>query len=66
MSEAFIADASVAIGWVHPAHATPQTAAMLDAIAAGARLDVPALCPLEVANALVVLVLSEACLGPDS
>jgi hypothetical protein len=43
MSEAFVADASVAIGWVHPAQATPQTAAMLDAIAAGATLDVPAL-----------------------
>jgi predicted nucleic acid-binding protein len=53
---AFVADASVAIGWVHPAQATKQTAAMLDAIAAGATLEVPALWPLEVANALIVLV----------
>jgi predicted nucleic acid-binding protein len=56
MTEAFIADASVAIGWVHPAQATRETAAMLDAIEAGAVLEVPALWPLEVANALAVLV----------
>lgn len=56
MTRAFIADASVAIGWVHPAQATKQTDAMLDAIAEGATLEVPALWPLEVANALVVLV----------
>jgi len=52
---AFVADASVAIGWVHPAQATPQTEAMLDAIADGATLEVPALWALEVANALLVL-----------
>lgn len=56
MIRAFVADASVAIGWVHPAQATEQTAAMLDAIAEGATLEVPALWPLEVANALMVLV----------
>ena len=56
MTGAFIADASVAIGWVHPSQATMQTSAMLDAIAEGATLEVPALWPLEVANALTVLV----------
>ncbi len=56
MTAAFVADASVAIGWVHPAQATRQTAAMLEAIASGATLEVPALWPLEVANALLVLV----------
>lgn len=55
MTAAFIADASVAIGWVHPGQATAQTAAMLDAIAEGATVEVPALWPLEVANALTVL-----------
>jgi predicted nucleic acid-binding protein len=55
MTRAFVAEASVAVGWVHPAQATAQTAAMLDAIAAGATLEVPALWPLEVANALTVL-----------
>jgi uncharacterized protein (TIGR03382 family) len=52
----FVADASVAIGWVHPAQATGETAAMLDAVVEGAKIDVPALWPLEVANALAVLV----------
>lgn len=56
MTRAFVADASVAVGWVHPAQATLQTAAMLSAIADGATLEVPALWPLEVANALTVLV----------
>lgn len=56
MTEAFVADASVAVGWVHPGQATKATAAMLDAIAAGATLEVPALWPLEVSNALLVLV----------
>ena len=55
MTRSFVADASVAIGWVHPGQATTQTAAMLDAIEAGAVLEVPALWPLEVANALTVL-----------
>jgi predicted nucleic acid-binding protein len=53
---AFVADASVAVGWVHPGQATPETDAMLAAIAEGATLEVPALWPLEVANALTVLV----------
>lgn len=56
MTGSFVADASVAIGWVHPAQATRETAAMLDAIADGATLEVPALWSLEVANALIVLV----------
>ena len=56
MTRAFIADASVAVGWVHPAQATTQTAAMLDALADGATLEVPALWPLEVTNALTALV----------
>lgn len=55
MTRAFVADASVALGWVHPAQATALTGAMLDAIAEGATLEVPALWPLEVANALLVL-----------
>jgi predicted nucleic acid-binding protein len=55
VTRAFVADASVAIGWVHPAQATMHTAAMLDAVAEGATVEVPALWPLEVANALIVL-----------
>jgi predicted nucleic acid-binding protein len=41
---------------VHPSQATTRTAALLDALADGATLEVPALWPLEVANALIVLV----------
>jgi len=52
----FVADASVAVGWVHPAQATVETAGMLAAIAEGSVLEVPALWSLEVANALSVLV----------
>jgi predicted nucleic acid-binding protein len=55
VTRAFVADASVAIGWVHPAQATAHTGAMLDAIAEGSTLEVPALWPLEVASALTVL-----------
>ncbi len=55
MKGSFVADASVAIAWVHPAQATPETDAMLDRLAAGDSLVVPALWPLEVANALTVL-----------
>ena len=56
MIRSFVVDTSVAIAWVHPAQATSQTEAMLDAIEDGATLEVPALWPLEVANALTVLV----------
>jgi predicted nucleic acid-binding protein len=56
VSRAFVADASIAIAWVHPAQATSQTAAMLESIADGTTLEVPAVWSLEVANALTVLV----------
>ena len=55
MTRAFVADASVAVGWVHPGQATKETAAMLDAISEGAVVEVPALWPVEVANALTLL-----------
>jgi len=55
VKRSFVADASVAIAWVHPAQATAETDAMLDRLAAGDSLVVPALWPLEVANALTVL-----------
>jgi predicted nucleic acid-binding protein len=55
VKRSFVADASVAIAWVHPAEATPETDAMLDCLSAGDSLVVPALWPLEVANELTVL-----------
>jgi predicted nucleic acid-binding protein len=56
MSEGFVADASVAVAWVHPAQATPQTRELLQAVYAGARVEVPSLWPLEISNAILVLV----------
>jgi predicted nucleic acid-binding protein len=56
VTRSFVADASVAIAWVHPAQATPGTEALLQALADGATLEAPALWPLEVASALLVLV----------
>jgi predicted nucleic acid-binding protein len=56
VTHAFVADAAVALGWVHPGQATPHTERLLDAVGAGAVIEVPALWPLEVANALTVLV----------
>ncbi len=50
-----VVDASVAIAWVHPAQATTQTNALLVQVGQGTRVVVPALWPLEVANALLVL-----------
>lgn len=55
MKRSFVVDASVAIAWVHPAQATPETESMLDRLEAGQSIVVPALWPLEVANALTVL-----------
>jgi predicted nucleic acid-binding protein len=56
MIDAFVADASIAVAWVHPAQATAETEELLDAISQGAVVEVPALWPLEVSNALLVLV----------
>lgn len=50
-----VVDASIAIAWVHPAQATPQTTALLDQIGQGAQIVVPALWSLEIANALLTL-----------
>jgi predicted nucleic acid-binding protein len=55
MIRSFVVDASVAIAWVHPAQATDATRAMLGYVRQGAVIHVPALWPLEVANALLVL-----------
>lgn len=45
----------MAIAWIHPAQATPESTAWLDHVGQGAELVVPALWALEVANALLVL-----------
>ena len=55
MSEHFVVDASVAIAWVHPARVTAKAQELLEAVQNGAQVEAPALWPLEVANALLVL-----------
>lgn len=55
MTKEFVVDASIGIAWVHPAQATTESQALLDAIADGAVARAPALWPLETANALLVL-----------
>ncbi len=55
MSDHFVVDASIGVAWVHPAQATPETDALLQAVHDGAIVEVPAIWPLEVANALLVL-----------
>lgn len=56
MKQAFVADASIAVAWVHPSQATDETVGMLQAVADGAALEVPILWSMEVANALLALV----------
>ena len=51
----FVADASVAVAWVHPAQSSLEASAWLDALAAGAQLVVPSIWSLEVSNALLSL-----------
>ena len=41
MTASFVADASLAVAWVHPGQATPETARMLEAVAEGAVIEVP-------------------------
>jgi predicted nucleic acid-binding protein len=55
MIEEFVADASVAVAWVHPAQSSLEVSARLDALAAGAQLIVPSIWTLEVSNALLTL-----------
>lgn len=50
----FVVDASVGFGWVHQSQATPETDQLLNEVAAGARVVVPALWYLEMSNVLLM------------
>jgi predicted nucleic acid-binding protein len=50
-----IVDASMAVAWIHPGQATPQSNALLAEVGSGTTLVQPALWPIEVANVLLVL-----------
>ena len=56
MTDAFIADASVGIAWVHPNQGTDVTQEWLSQAEAGSAVYVASLWPLEIANALLVAV----------
>jgi predicted nucleic acid-binding protein len=56
MSDPFVADASVGIGWIHPSQATDFTRRLLQDAKGGAAVHVPSIWHLEVANALLVAV----------
>ena len=53
MSEAFIVDASVGFAWVYPSQASERTDKLLEDIESGARIVVPSLWFLEIANGLL-------------
>ena len=54
MSASFIVDASVGLAWVYQGQATPETDQLLNDVAAGATVIVPALWYLEMANVLLI------------
>jgi len=56
VSAAFVADASVAVSWSIASQSSALTDRLLDDVAAGGVIAVPALWPYEVANSLVFLL----------
>ena len=54
MSAGFIVDASVGFAWVYQGQATPETDHLLNEVAAGATVIVPALWFLEMSNVLLI------------
>jgi len=54
LSTRFVVDASVGFAWVWHGQATPETDRLLEEVAAGATVMVPALWHLEMANILLV------------
>ena len=55
MNQGFVADCSVGVAWVVAAQSSPAAAELRERIASGEPFYAPALWPLEVANALLVL-----------
>jgi len=56
VTDPFIIDSSVGIGWVHPSQANELTKQLLEAAKGGAAIYVPSLWHLEIANTLLVFV----------
>lgn len=53
MTDPFVADSSIGIGWVHPSQTTELTKKLLEAAKNGTAVYVPALWHLEIANGLL-------------
>ncbi len=56
MSDPFVADCSVGIGWIHPSQATELTRRLLENAKGGTAVHVPSIWHLEMANALLIAV----------
>ncbi len=56
MSDPFVADASVGLGWVHPSQASEISRRLMQEAEAGSPIVVPSIWHLELANALLVAV----------
>ena len=56
MSDGFIADSSVGVAWAVHSQASDASDQLLEEVAAGTPVIVPALWPFEVANSLLVLL----------
>jgi predicted nucleic acid-binding protein len=56
VSDPFIVDSSVGVGWVHPSQANELTKQLLEEAKGGAAIYVPSLWHLEIANTLLVFV----------
>ena len=54
MSASFVVDASVGFAWIYQGQATPETDRLLNEVAAGAPVVVPALWYLEMSNVLLI------------
>ena len=54
MSASFVVDASVGFAWVYQGQATPETDQLLNEVAAGTTVIVPALWYLEISNVLLI------------
>jgi predicted nucleic acid-binding protein len=65
MNGGFVADSSVGVAWAVASQAGHATDALLDKIAKGTPVFVPALWPFEVANCLLVLQRRRRCLPED-
>ena len=65
MSDPFVADSSIGIGWIHPSQATELTKKLLEEAKNGIAVHVPALWQLEIANGLLVAVRRKLMTAPQ-